>query len=388
MGVRSLSSTVNEATFQTRPYKLHKLDTPPKSEVVVTRDDAIHYYREMQVIRRLETAAGNLYKEKIVRGFCHLYTGQEACAVGMHAAMDKDDGLITSYRCHGWTYLLGSTVVEVISELSGKISGNVYGKGGSMHMYERTFFGGNGIVGAQQALGAGVAFAHKYNGKKNVCFTLYGDGAANQGQLFECTNMAKLWNVPVIFVCENNGYGMGTAANRASADTNYYTRGDFVPGIWVDAMDVISVREAVQYCRDYANAGKGPLMLELATYRFVGHSMSDPGTGYRTREEVQEARKTRDPIHGFKDKIIAANLVTEAELKDIDKSVRKEVDDAVMHAHQDGVLPWEGLYTDLYHNTPPQFIRGCITEESIVQPYTNSSELVKKLGLKPKTYSA
>lgn len=388
MGVRSLSSTVNEAVFPTQPYKLHRLDTPPKSETVITRDDAIRYYRQMQVIRRFETAAGNLYKEKIVRGFCHLYTGQEACAVGMVGAMDKNDTLITSYRCHPWAYLLGSSVVEVVAELSGKISGNVYGKGGSMHMYDRTFFGGNGIVGAQQAIGAGIAFAHKYEGQKNVCFAIYGDGAANQGQLFECTNMAKLWDIPVIFVCENNGYGMGTAANRASADTNYYTRGDFVPGLYVDAMDVPTVREAVQYCRDYANAGKGPLVLELATYRFVGHSMSDPGIGYRTREEIQEARKTRDPIQGFKSKIIAANLVTEAELKEVDKGVRKEVDEAVLHAHEDGVLPWEGLYTDLFHNTPAQFIRGCITEESLVQPYTTTSDLLKKLGIKPKVYSS
>lgn len=210
-----------------------------------------------------------------------------------------------------------------------------------MHMYEKNFFGGNGIVGAQQPLGAGIAFAMKYRKQKNICLTLYGDGAANQGQLFEATNMAKLWALPCIFICENNGYGMGTSMERSSASTDYYTRGDYVPGIWVDGMDVITVRlvfytftkfflifrEAIRFCKEYCDAGNGPLMLELATYRYGGHSMSDPGTrftglcllnsnfSYRTREEIQEVRKTRDPITGFKDRIITAGLVTEEELK-------------------------------------------------------------------------
>jgi len=174
----------------------------------------------------------------------------------------------------------------------------------------KIFFGGNGIVGAQQPLGAGVAFAMKYRKQKNVCYTLYGDGAANQGQLYEATNMAKLWNLPVIFICENNGFGMGTPNERSSASTDYYARGDYVPGIWVDGMDVVTVREAIHWARDYCNAGNGPLMMELATYRYSGHSMSDPGTSYRTRDEIMEVRKTRDPITGFKDRILTAGLVT------------------------------------------------------------------------------
>uniref|UniRef100_A0A914X6V5 pyruvate dehydrogenase (acetyl-transferring) n=1 Tax=Plectus sambesii TaxID=2011161 RepID=A0A914X6V5_9BILA len=232
-------AATTEAKFQTKPYKLHKLDTGPSNDVTLSRDDALKYYFQMQLIRRMETAAGNLYKEKKIRGFCHLYTGQEACAVGMKAAMVQDDAVITAYRCHGWTYLMGSTVNDVLCELTGKISGNVYGKGGSMHMYEPHFYGGNGIVGAQVPLGAGVAFAYKYRNQKNICLSLYGDGAANQGQLFEATNMAKLWNLPVIFICENNGFGMGTSAQRSSASTEYYTRGDYVPGLWVSLSDFL-----------------------------------------------------------------------------------------------------------------------------------------------------
>lgn len=220
------------------------------------------------MIRRLETAAGSLYKEKIIRGFCHLYSGQEACAVGMAAALRPNDDVITAYRCHGWTYLMGGSLNGILCELTGRSSGVARGKGGSMHMYVQNFFGGNGIVGAQVPLGVGIAFAQKYKGDHGVCIALYGDGAANQGQIFEVYNMAKLWKVPCIFVCENNGYGMGTSAERASANTNYYTRGDSVPGIWVDGMDVLAVREATRFAIEYATSEKGgPILLETATYR-------------------------------------------------------------------------------------------------------------------------
>lgn len=380
------SAPVNEVTLQTRPYKLFKLDSGPASEAVLTRDQALEYYRKMQVIRRMETTASNLYKEKKIRGFCHLYSGQEACAVGLTAAADDKDAVITAYRCHGWTYLMGATVQDVLSELTGRISGNVYGKGGSMHMYARNFFGGNGIVGAQVPLGAGIAFAMKYRKQQNICMTLYGDGAANQGQLFEATNMAKLWNLPCIFICENNGFGMGTSMERASASTEYYTRGDYVPGIWVDAMDLLTVREATKFCKEWCNAGNGPLMMELATYRYYGHSMSDPGTSYRTRDEIQEVRKTRDPITGFKDRIITAGLVTEEELKEMEKSVRQEVDDALKVATSDGVLPLEALYSDLYANTPPLKVRGVTADDTVVQPYTTTVEVLRKLGREPKSY--
>ncbi|CAI4224182.1 unnamed protein product [Auanema sp. JU1783] len=370
---------VSDVTFHTKGYKLHKLDNGPSTTVTLTREDALKYYRDMQIIRRMESAAGNLYKEKKIRGFCHLYSGQEACAVGMKAAMIEGDSVITAYRCHGWTYLFGSTVPEILAELTGRVSGNVYGKGGSMHMYGKDFYGGNGIVGAQQPLGAGVALAMKYRDQKNVCFTLYGDGAANQGQLFESTNMAKLWNLPVIFVCENNGFGMGTSAERASASMEYYTRGDYVPGVWVDGMDILAVREATKWAKEYCDSGKGPLVFEMATYRYHGHSMSDPGTSYRTRDEIQEVRKTRDPITGFKDRIITSNLATEEELKNIDKDVRKEVDEAVKIATSDGVMPLEGLYADIFHNTEAQNIRGATIDESVVQPFLTSAELLRAM---------
>nr|CDJ87592.1 Dehydrogenase domain containing protein [Haemonchus contortus] len=340
-----------EVEFHTKGYKLHKLDQGPKETVTLNRDDALRFYRQMQLIRRMESAASNLYKEKKIRGFCHLYSGQEACAVGTKAAMEDGDAVITAYRCHGWTLLQGATVTEVLSELTGKSTGVVYGKGGSMHMYQKNFYGGNGIVGAQQPLGTGIAFAMKYRKQKNICITLYGDGAANQGQLFE-----------------------------SSASTDYYMRGDYVPGVWVDGMDVLAVREAIRWAKEYCNAGKGPLVLELATYRYHGHSMSDPGTSYRTREEIQEVRKTRDPITGFKDRIITSGLAKEDDLKAIDKEVRKEVDDAVKVANTAPLMPDEGVYTDIYHNTPPMVIRGATIDTSHMQKFVNSGELMKTVA--------
>ncbi|CAH1799842.1 unnamed protein product [Owenia fusiformis] len=357
---RDFSSTVTEATFPTKEYKLHRLDTPPASESTLTRDDALKFYQQMQTIRRMETAAGNLYKEKIIRGFCHLYSGQEACCVGMEAGIRPDDAVITAYRAHGWTYMRGVPVLGVLAELTGRISGCAKGKGGSMHMYTDNFYGGNGIVGAQIPLGAGIAFAQKYQGKDNVTIALYGDGAANQGQLFEAFNMAKLWDVPAIFVCENNGYGMGTSVERASASTDYYTRGDYVPGIYVDAMDVLTVREATKYAADYCRSGKGPILLELATYRYSGHSMSDPGTSYRSRDEVQEVRQKRDPIMLFKEKILTSNLATADEIKAVDKQVRKEVDSAVERSRNDPEIELEALYEHVYVDQAKDFpIRGC-----------------------------
>lgn len=233
----------------------------------------------------------------------------------MKAAMRPQDAVISAYRVHGWSYLMGVSTHAVLAELAGKAGGCSRGKGGSMHMYAPNFYGGNGIVGAQVPLGAGIAFALDYQGKKGVCFTLYGDGAANQGQAFEAYNMAKLWNIPVIFVCENNGYGMGTSADRSSASTSYYTRGDYIPGIFVDGMDILTVREASRFAIEHCMSGKGPLILETATYRYSGHSMSDPGTSYRTREEIQEVRQTKDPITSFKEKILSSNLVTQEEIK-------------------------------------------------------------------------
>ncbi|XP_072022672.1 LOW QUALITY PROTEIN: probable pyruvate dehydrogenase E1 component subunit alpha, mitochondrial [Amphiura filiformis] len=356
---RQYSSGATEAAFTTANYKLHKLDSGPSTEVSVTKEDAMTYYRQMQVIRRMETAAGNLYKSKEIRGFCHLYSGQEACAVGISASITPDDAVITAYRAHGWAYLRGITVHSILAELTGRKTGCAKGKGGSMHMYGNNFYGGNGIVGAQVPLGAGIALALKNQGKKNVCVALYGDGAANQGQLFEAYNIAKLWDLPAIFVCENNKYGMGTSVERASASTDYYTRGDYVPGIWVDGMDVLAVREATKWAVDYCNSEKGPIVLEVETYRYGGHSMSDPGTSYRTREEIQEIRQQRDPITSFREKLMSCGIGSQEEFKEIDQGVRAEVDDAVEKAKKDTELPVSATFDDIYHNTPEMSVRGC-----------------------------
>lgn len=355
--LRSAKNYATEAKFETKPFKLHHLSTGPATSATVTKDEAIAYYRSMQVIRRLETSAGNLYKEKIVRGFCHLYSGQEACAVGMKAAMRPQDNIISAYRVHGWTNLMGVSVKGVLSELTGKQGGCARGKGGSMHMYAPNFYGGNGIVGAQVPLGAGVALACKYKGNNGVCLALYGDGASNQGQVFEAYNMAHLWNLPCIFVCENNGYGMGTSAKRSSSNVNYFQRGDVMPGIWVDGMDVVAVKLATDFAIDYV-LNNGPLVMEVFTYRYSGHSMSDPGTSYRTRDEVQEVRQTRDPISSFKDKIINAGLVTADDLKKIDVAIKKEVDEATKAAKADTEIGLPELTTDIYSNNLDGDIRG------------------------------
>lgn len=227
-----------------------------------------------------------------------------------------------------------------------------------MHVYCPDFYGGNGIVGAQVPLGAGIALAHKYLGTDRVCLALYGDGAANQGQVFEAYNMAKLWDLPCIFVCENNGFAMGTSAQRGAASTDYFTRGDYIPGIWVDGMDVLAVREATRFAVDMCRKGKGPLVMEVETYRYYGHSMSDPGTSYRTREEVQEVRQTRDPITHFKDKLISTQLVTSDELKKVESEIKAEVDAATEMSKTSKEVPLEELYADIYFNPLRTNIRG------------------------------
>ncbi|KRZ62688.1 putative pyruvate dehydrogenase E1 component subunit alpha, mitochondrial [Trichinella nativa] len=362
-----------------KPFKTHKLDSAPAQQVTVTRDEAMKYLREMLLVRRMETTASNMYKEKQIRGFCHLYSGQEAVAVGMKAAMNEGDSIITAYRCHGWSLLSGITLKQVFAELAGRVTGAVHGKGGSMHMYNAKshFYGGCAIVGAQIPLGTGISFAYKYRDEKKVSFCLYGDGASNQGQLYESLNMAKLWRLPCVFVCENNGYGMGTSVERSSASTEYYTRGDYVPGLWVNAMDVLAVRQATKWVAEYCREGNGPVVLEMATYRYFGHSMSDPGTSYRTREEIQKVRKLRDPITGFREKMLSANLATEEELKDLEKQVRKEVEKALEEALKDVDPPLELLYTDVYKDTPNLVLRGTSADVVTVLPKTLTSDVLK-----------
>ena len=317
--------------------------------------------------RRLETAADTLYKEKQIRGFCHLSTGQEAIATGIEHAITKEDAVITAYRCHGFAYLRGATVKAVIAELLGRQDGIAFGKGGSMHMFTRGFYGGNGIVGAQVPVGAGIAFAMQYEGKPNTCFTLYGDGAANQGQVFEAYNMAKLWGVPCVFACENNKYGMGTAASRASALTEYYKRGHYIPGLKVNGMDVLAVKQASAFAKQFAVAGKGPIVLEFVTYRYGGHSMSDPGTTYRSRDEILNVRSTRDPIQGLRTHMLEWGVCSEDELKQLDKDARAAVSsdvDAALASPPPATTP-KVLFESIYvPGSEPRWTRGRTAEET------------------------
>lgn len=323
-------------------------------------------YYDMVTVRQMEMGADRLYKEKKIRGFCHLSTGQEAVSVGIENALTKEDDLITAYRCHGFAYMRGGTVRSIIGELLGRREGIAYGKGGSMHMFTKGFYGGNGIVGAQVPVGAGLAFAHKYNEDGRATVILYGDGASNQGQVFEAFNMAKLWNLPALFGCENNKYGMGTSAARSSALTDYYKRGQYIPGLKVNGMDVLAVKAAVQYGKEFTTNGNGPLVLEYVTYRYGGHSMSDPGTTYRTREEIQRMRSTNDPIAGLKQKLLDWEIVSEEELKGLDKEARAFVAEEVKAA-EEMVAPEpvpKILFEDIYvRGTEPRFIRGRTTDE-------------------------
>lgn len=360
-------SNAPSASAVLQPFKLYKLDNGPPSTTTCTREDALKYYETMQRVRRMETTLSSLYKEKKVRGFCHLYSGQEAVAVGTEAALIPGDAIITAYRCHAFVVTRGESVASVIGELLGKSNGNVSGKGGSMHMYAKEFYGGNGIVGAQVPLGAGVALHKKRNGTNNLCVTMYGDGASNQGQVFETFNMAKLWNLPCIFVCENNKYGMGTSAQRSSCNTAYYTRGDVIPGLWVDGMDILSVREAMRYAADWCRSGKGPIVVETETYRYFGHSMSDPGTSYRTRDEIQTVRRERDPIILFGRFMTANGLSTDEEIKGIDKKIRQEIEEVVQECENAPLPEIETAYTHVFREYPSDFfIRGSDITQKII----------------------
>ncbi|CUS11324.1 unnamed protein product [Tuber aestivum] len=339
----------------------------PSTELNVSKNELKKMYFDMVTIRRMEMAADKLYKEKKIRGFCHLSTGQEAVAAGIEHAITPDDQVITAYRCHGFALMRGASVKSIIAELLGRREGIAYGKGGSMHMFTKGFYGGNGIVGAQVPVGAGIGFAMKYLGRPNTTFALYGDGASNQGQVFEAYNMAKLWDIPVIFACENNKYGMGTSANRSSALTDYYKRGQYIAGLKVNGMDVLAVKQASAYAKEHTISGKGPMVMEFVTYRYGGHSMSDPGTTYRTREEVQHMRSTHDPIQGLKLKILEWGIVSEEELKALEKQARTFVDKEVQEAEGAPVpdATQKTLFEDIYvPGSEPEFLKGRTLEET------------------------
>ena len=322
----------------------------PSPSAAVSDENLLHYYRQMLLIRRFEEKAGQLYGMGLIGGFCHLYIGQEAVVVGMMASANKQDSVITSYRDHGHMLACDMDLKGVMAELTGRRGGYSKGKGGSMHMFsrEKNFYGGHGIVGAQIPLGTGLAFAHKYKNDGGINHAYCGDGAINQGQIYESFNMAELWKLPVIYVIENNRYGMGTSIERASATTELYQRGASfgIPGAQVDGMDILAVKAAAEKAAARCRARKGPFILEMKTYRYRGHSMSDPAK-YRDKEEVSKVRKESDPIDNLRDKLIAAKAADEAMLKDIDKDIKAIVTAAAEFAQASEEPDPSELFTDI-----------------------------------------
>ena len=323
---------------------------PGTGDNSVTPEQLKAFYRDMLLIRRFEERAGQLYGMGLIGGFCHLYIGQEAVVVGMQSTINDKDAIITSYRDHGHMLAAGMEARGVMAELTGRSTGYSKGKGGSMHMFsrEKNFYGGHGIVGAQVPIGTGLAFAHKYNGTNNVSLTYFGDGSANQGQVYEAMNMAALWKLPVVYIIENNRYGMGTSVERASAITQLYKHGDSfgIPGEQVDGMDVLAVRAAGEKAVEHARSGAGPYILEMQTYRYRGHSMSDPAK-YRSKEEVDKYRNERDPIDHVRKLLLDGKMTDEAALKAVDADIRKIVNDSAEFAQQSPEPAPSELWTDV-----------------------------------------
>ncbi|MEM9616814.1 MAG: pyruvate dehydrogenase (acetyl-transferring) E1 component subunit alpha [Pseudomonadota bacterium] len=321
-----------------------------KSNLTATKEELLKYYEDMMLIRRFEERAGQLYGMGHIGGFCHLYIGQEAVVVGMEAVKREGDQTITGYRDHGHMLACGMDPKGVMAELTGREGGYSRGKGGSMHMFskEKEFYGGHGIVGAQIPLGVGLAFANRYREEPKVSLTYFGDGASNQGQVFEAMNMAQLWKLPVVFVIENNQYAMGTSVKRSHSETHLYRRGASfgIPGMEVDGMDVLAVREAARDAMEHARSGEGPYVLEMKTYRYRGHSMSDPAK-YRSRDEVDDVREHNDPIKRCEARIIDGGFADEAALKDIDKEIKAIVKEAADFALESPEPAPGELYTDV-----------------------------------------
>jgi pyruvate dehydrogenase E1 component subunit alpha len=320
------------------------------SEYPASMDELLGFYKQMLMIRRFEEKAGQMYGMGLIGGFCHLYIGQEAVVVGVQSCLHDGDQIITGYRDHGHMLVAGIDPKAVMAELTGREGGISKGKGGSMHMFsvDHGFYGGHGIVGAQVPLGTGLAFANKYKSNDLISVAYFGDGASNQGQVFEAFNMARLWDLPVLFVIENNQYAMGTAVGRASGFAELSRRGDSfnIPGIQVDGMNILAVKAATEGAADHCRSGKGPMIMEVKTYRYRGHSMSDPAK-YRSKEEVQQMRAERDPIDQIKQRLLNDKTVSEDDLKALDKEIKAEVLAAADFAQASPQPDASELFTDI-----------------------------------------
>jgi pyruvate dehydrogenase E1 component alpha subunit len=347
-------------------YGSSELDTSSfPTETTTTPEELLEYYKTMTLYRRVEYAADDLYKQKQIRGFCHLYIGQEAVALGMHEGSTYEDCLITAYREHCQALSRGNNVHELLAEMMGKFTGSTNGKGGSMHFYNKknNFYGGHGIVGAQIPMGTGLAFALKYKKKQNACFTMYGDGSTNQGQLLEASNMAGIMKLPVVYVIENNGYAMGTEISRHSHHQEIYSKFRSFPGVKIDGQCIFTVREWTKYCKDFA-IKNGPLFFELDTYRYQGHSVSDPGVSYRTKDEIIEFRNTRDCINKVRHIILENSIATEKELKNMDSEIRDHIETTIEDCIKAPIPDTKELFTEVYVKQQDMFIRNTELENS------------------------
>lgn len=356
---KKFCSTSKDIVIELPKFECTDLDPSAfPTKTTTNKDELIKYFTELTRMRRMEIECDNLYKNREIRGFCHLYNGQESIAVGMEAALTYEDALITAYREHCNQIGRGDTPYRVIAEQMGKSTGSTGGKGGSMHLYYRknNFYGGNGIVGAQIPLGTGIAFAMKYLNKPNVCIAMFGDGSANQGQLFESQNMAGLWKLPIIYIVENNKYGMGTSQERHSNHLPLYSKFRNLPGLRADGMNIFVVREILKYAKNYA-IKNGPLFIELDTYRYQGHSMSDPGISYRSRDEIYNIRAQRDCINSVKKLILNSKFSTETELRKIEKDIKADFEVQVAKIKEDPFPDPKELLTDVFYKEDV-FIRG------------------------------
>ena len=369
--MRFCRTALEKRTFAlnpTVPFQLHdagrtSLPSLPTSATIDTQQ-LVDGLRMMLRIRRMESLCDQAYKMKKIRGFCHLYIGQEAIPVGMENVLTFDDPIVTGYRDHGWYISRGGAPFEVFAEMFGRQAGCSKGKGGSMHMYltKNHFYGGNGIVGAQVPIGAGLAWKFSMtNGQdspKNVAVAFYGDGAANQGQVFEAMNIAALQRIPVIFAVENNQFGMGTSKKRASFDPEFYRRGHYIPGIKADGMDVLAVQEATRWAKEHCLAGKGPVVLEFDSYRYMGHSMSDPDSQYRSKTDIQAVKNERDCVVKLKNLLRAEKILTDDDMAKMEKEVKREVDADLQRAEAAPLTDPKELITDIF--TGEQFpVRSC-----------------------------